>query len=266
MSTACHSPTEVRDAHWEALQLVLPPPKWRPGGPGRKPMDRRRVLNGICYVNKTGCPWRLLPTHIGNAHTIYGSCRRWRQAGVWGRVLDTLRQWERQSQGRLPEPSACWADSQRIKTATQGEEVGFDGPKKIKGRQRHMLVDTLGLIVAVVVTAAHADDRLGLVALLPRYCAAGVTRLRNIWVDGGEEAQWLCDGGRGLQQTHKVDLAVVEHTGTGFPVVQHRWKVERTFGGLGHDRRHSRDYEVVTVSREAMIQISMMRLLLKRLA
>src|SRR4029434_1903323 len=147
------------------------------------------------------------------------------------------RQWARQSQGRLPEPSACCADSQSIKTATQGADVGFDGHKKIKGRKRHILVDTLGLIVAVVVTAANMDDRLGLVTLLKRYFASGVTRLRKIWVDGGYEAQWLCDWVRGLKQTHTVDLEVVEHTGQGFHVVKHRWKVERTFGWLRGDVR-----------------------------
>ena len=148
-------------------------------------MDLRRVINGIFYVNKTGCQWRMMPTDIGNGHTIYGYFRRWRRDGVWARVMERLHQWERQSQGRLPEPSACGADSQSIKTATQGEDVGFDGHKKIKGRKRHILVDTLGLIVAVVVTAAHIDDRLGLVTLLKRYFDSGVTRLRTIWVDGG---------------------------------------------------------------------------------
>lgn len=266
MSTACHYPTDVSDTQWEVLQLVLPPPKWRPGGPGRKPMDLRRVINGIFYVNKTGCQWRMLPKEFGPWETVYGYFCRWRRAGVWARVMDTLRQWERQSQGRLPEPSACCADSQSIKTATQGEDVGFDGHKKIKGRKRHLLVDTLGLIIAVVVTAANMDDRQGLVALMKRYCASGVTRLRKIWVDGGYDAQWLCDWVRGLKRTHKVDLEVVEHTGKGFQVVPYRWVVERTFGWLLNDRRHSRDDETLTANSEAMIQISMIRLLLKRLA
>lgn len=167
MSTVCDYPTNVSDAQCEVLQLLLPKPKWRPGGPGRKPLELRRVINGICYVNKTGCQWRMMPTDLGNGHTSYGYFRRWRHAGVWGRVMDTLRQWERQSQGRLPEPSVCCADSQSIKTTTQDTDVGFDGNKKIKGRKRHILVDTLGLIVAVVVTAANTDDRQGLVALLP---------------------------------------------------------------------------------------------------
>ena len=265
MSTACHYPTDVSDAQWEVLQLVLPPPKWRPGGPGRKPMDLRCVINGIFYVNKTGCQWRMMPKDFGNGHTIYGYFRRWRREGVWARVMATLRQWERQSQGRLPEPSACCADSQSIRTATQDLAIGFDGNKKIKGRKRHILVDTLGLIVAVVVTAANTDDRLGLVALMQQYFTAGVTRLRKIWVDAGYDAQWLRAWVRGLKQTHKIDLEVVAHSGKGFQVVKHRWKVERTLAWILNDRRHSRDYERLTVSSEAMIQISMIRILLKRL-
>ena len=266
MSTVGHSPTDVSEAQWEVLQLVLPSPTWRPGGPGRTPMALRRVINGIFYVNQTGCQWRMRPTDIGNGHTISGDFRRWRLTGVWERRRDTLPQWERQSQGRLAAPSACCADSQSIQTATQAEEVGFDGHKKSKGRKRPILVDTLGLMVAVVVTAAHMDDRLGLVTLLQRYFASGVTRRRKIWVAGGYEAQWLCDWVRGLKPTHKIDLEVGEPTGKGFQVVKHRWKVERTFGWLGNDRRQSRDYEVLTASSEAMIQISMIRLLLKRLA
>jgi putative transposase len=266
MSTEGHYPTDVSDAQWEVLQRVRPPPTWRPGGPGRKPMDRRRVIHGMFYVNKTGCQWRMLPKEFGPWETVYGYFRRWRRAGGWAQVMDTRRQWERQSLGRLPEPSACCADSQSIKTATQAEEVGFDGHKKSKGRNRHILVDTLGLIVAVVVTAAHTDDRLGLVTLLKQYWAAGVTRLRKIWVDAGYDAQWLRDWVRRLKQTHKIDLEVVEHSGQGFQVVKHRWKVERTLAWILKDRRHSRDYERLTVSSEAMIQISMIRLLLKRLA
>src|SRR4029434_615594 len=91
MSTVGHYPTDVSDAQWEALQLLLPQPKWHPGGPGRQPIDLRCVLHGIFYVNKTGCQWRMIPTNIGNAHTIYGYFRRWRQAGVWAQVMDTLR-------------------------------------------------------------------------------------------------------------------------------------------------------------------------------
>ena len=180
--------------------------------------------------------------------------------------MTELRQLERRCQGRLAEPSAGAIDSQRVKTATQGKEVGFDGNKKSKGRQRHLLVDTLGLIVAVVVTAAKVEDRQGLMALLHSYFADGVTRLRKLWGDGGYRAAWLHVWVWGLKRPYKIDAEVVEHTGKGFQVVPHRWVVERTFAWLLNYRRHRCDYEVLTANSEAMIQISMMHLFLKRLA
>src|SRR4030095_393640 len=140
---------------WDLLHPLLPKHTWTPGSRGRPPRPRRRVVNGILYVNKTGCQWRMLPKDFGPWETIYGYFRRWRQAGVWGRVMDTLRRWERQRQGRLPDPSACCADSQSIKTATQDEDVGFDGHKKIKGRKPHIMVDILVLIVAVGGRGSH---------------------------------------------------------------------------------------------------------------
>jgi putative transposase len=165
MSADYRYPTDVTDEQWELLQSLLPEPTWCPGGPGRPPCDVRRIVNGILYVNKTGCQWRLVPKEFGHWNTIYGYFKRWRRDGVWARVMETLRQWERRCLGRKPEPSAGSIDSQSIKTATQNEDIGFDGNKKIKGRKRHILVDTLGLIIAVVVTDAGTDDRLGLVEL-----------------------------------------------------------------------------------------------------
>jgi putative transposase len=144
-----------------------------------------------------------------------------------------------------------------IKTATQDSDVGFDRNKRVKGRKRHLLVDTLGLIGAVVVTAAHIDDRQEVVALLTGYFANGVKRLRKIWVDGGYVAEWMWSWVRGLKRTHKVDLKVVEHQGKGFQVIPFRWVVERTFAWLLNYRRHRCDYEVLTDNSAAMIQISM---------
>jgi putative transposase len=158
-------------------------------------------------------------------------------------------------------------NSQSLKTATQHEDIGFDGHQKIKGRQRHLLVDTLGLSMAVVVTAAGTDDRLGLVELFAQYVADGVKRLRNIRVDGAYPAEWLEEWVRGLKQTHKIDLeATTNKEGKGFQVIPWRWAVERTFAWLLNDRRHSRDYERLTANSAAMIQISMIRLLLNRWA
>src|SRR5918999_984700 len=267
MSTNYDYPTDVTDEQWELLQSLLPERTWCPGGPGRPPCDVRRLVNGILYLNKTGCQWRLVPKEFGHWSTIYGYFKRWRRDGVWARMMETLRQWERQWLGRQPEPSAGSIDSQSIKTATQSEDIGFDGHKKIKGRKRHILVDTLGLIIAVVVTSADTEDRLGLVEWLSQYCANGVKRLRKIWVDGAYPAEWLEEWVRGLKQTHKIDLeATTNKEGKGFQVVPWRWAVERTFAWLLNDRRHSRAYERLTVNSAAMIQVSMIRLLLNRLA
>ena len=258
---------DLTDEQWELLQSLLPERTWCPGGPGRPPCDVRRIVNGILYVNKTGCQWRLVPKEFGHWNTIYGYFKRWRRDGVWARVMATLRQWERRCLGRKPEPSAGSIDSQSIKTATQNEDIGFDGHKKIKGRKRHILVDTLGLIIAVVVTDAGTDDRLGLVELLAQYFADGVKRLRKIWVDGAYPAAWLEEWVRGLKQTHKIDLEATTHKeGKGFQVIPWRWAVERTFAWLLNDRRHRRDDERWTANSAAMIQMSMIRLLLNRLA
>ena len=197
--------TELTDEPWEVLSPLLPAPQWRPGGPGRPPCDRRRVINGMVYVNKTGCQWRMLPKDFGPWETVYGYCRRWRRAGGWPRVMTELRQVERRGHGRLAEPSAGAMDSQSVKTATQNQDVGFDRHQRIKGRKRQLLVDTLGVSIAVVVTAAHGDAREGLVALLNGYVADGVTRLRKLWVDGGYRAEWLCAWVWCLKRTHKID-------------------------------------------------------------
>jgi len=224
------------------------------------------VLKGILYLLKTGCQWRMVPREFGKWNTLYAYFKAWRQTGVWGKLMEALRQRERQRQGRQAEPSAGSGDSQSIKTATQATESGFDGGKQVKGRKRPLLVDTLGLVIAVVVTAANTADRMGLMLLLTQYFRAGVRRLRKLWVDGGYQAEWVAQWVSELKRTHRLDLEVTSHEGRGFQVVPWRWAVERSFAWLLNDRRHSRDYERLTTNSEAMIQLSMIRLLLKRLA
>jgi transposase len=208
----------------------------------------------------------MIPREFGKWTTLYAYFKGWRETGVWATLMDVLRQRERCRQGRQAEPSAGSVDSQSSKTATQATEVGFDGGKQVKGRKRHLLVDTLGLLIAVVVTAANIDDRMGFMALLTRDFVGGVRRLRKLWVDGGYQAEWLTQWVRDLKHTYKIDLEVTSHEGKGFQVVPWRWVVERSFAWLLNDRRHSRDYERLTTNSEAMIQLSMIRLLLKRLA
>ena len=268
MSADPHYPTDVTDAPGDLLQGVLPERAWRPGGRGRPPScDGRCIVNGIVYLNKTGCHWRMIPQACGPWRTIDGYGKRWRRTGVWARLMETLRPWDRRCGGRQPEPAAGSMDSQTSKTATQDEDLGFDGHKKSKGRTRHLLVDTLGLIMAVVVTDAGTEDRLGWVELRSASCADGVKRLRKLGVDGAYPAQGLDAWGRGLQETHKIDLEATPHQeGKGFQVVPWRWAVERPCAWLLNDRRHRRDYARLTANSAAMIQISMIRLLLNRLA
>ena len=266
MSTTPSYPTDGTEAQWTLLLTLLPARKWQPGGPGRPPCDLRQVLNGILYLLKAGCQWRMVPREFGKWNTIYAYFKAWRQAGVWANLMETLRQLERRRQGRQAEPSAGSVDSQSIKTATQATQVGFDGGKQVKGRKRHLLVDTLGLLIAVVVTAANTEDRVGLMVLLTRYFVSGIKRLGKVWVDRGYQAAWLTQGVSELKHSYKIDLEVTGHEGNGFQVVPWRWAVERTFAWLLNDRRHSRDYERLTTNSEALLQLSMIRLLLKRLA
>lgn len=218
---------------------------------------------------KTGCPWRYVPRDFGPWSTIYSCFWQWREAGVWATVMATLRGEYREQQGRCAQASAGCIDSQSVKVAAccGSASVGFDGGKKVKGRKRHVRVDTLGLIIALVVTAADVTDARGARSVIERWWASGQRRLRKVWADSayGKEGfgAWL----RGLKASFKIDLEVSgTHKGRGFQVIPHRWVVERTFGWLFNYRRLVKDYETTTKSSEAMIQIAMSHLLVKRLA
>lgn len=257
-------PTDLTDKQWQVIHPLLP--KWRPGGPGRKPCDLRTVVNGILYLTKTGCQWRMIPLEFGKWKTLYGYFNTWSKKGIWQKIQQTLTKKECRRQGRKPTASAGSVDSQSIKTATQDGTKGYDAGKKVNGRKRHLLVDTLGLIMFAFVSSADYTDRDGLVELLSRYFAAGLTRLRKLWVDGAYRGDVLKAWVRSLKQTHKIDLEVVERDGKEFQVLKRRWVVERTFGWLLNSRRLSKDYEVLTRNSEAFIHIAMTNLLLKRLA
>ena len=206
------------------------------------------------------------PGDVGNWITVDRDLRRGRPQGGWHRVLTKRRYLERRRQGRQAEPSAGRIDSQRIKTVTQGLHGGFDGGHHVNGRKRHLRVTPSRQLVEGVVTAANPEDRVGRVEWMTRSVAPGVTRLRKLGVDQGSRAPWLTPWVREWNQTHQMALDMTASPGKGVEGVAWRGVAGRPFAWLLHDRRHRRDDDVRTVKSEAMIEISMSRLLLKRLA
>ena len=267
MNTHRQYPTNVTQAQWELLIPLLPKRKWRKGGSGRPPANLRTVFDGILYLTKTGCQWRMLPDTFGCWQTVYGYFNRWRKQGIFERVQQALTKRERKRQGRVPAASAGCIDSQSVKTATQSESKGYDAGKKVNGRKRHLLVDTLGLVISAYVSPANLQDREGLKKVINQYFEQGETRLRKLWVDGGYRGDDLQEWVKDKKQTHKIDLEVVTPPqGKGFQVVKRRWVVERTFAWLVNFRRLAKDYERLTDNSEAFIHIGMIYLLINRLA
>ena len=260
-------PTDLTDEEWEYIQSLVPAPKCGKGKRGRPlKLDRRTLVNGIFYVVRSGCAWRLLPRDFGPWQTVYGYYRRWTQDWTWRFIHDTLRDCLRQTEGRRVAPTAAIIDSQSVKVADQAGARGYDAGKKVSGRKRHVAVDCLGLILAMMITPAAVQDRVaakGLIQLLVTMYG----RLQILWADGGylgTLVQWV----KQLRPFGKLKLEIVrrgERT-KGFKVLPKRWIVERTFGWLYKSRRLGRDYEVRLDHSEAMIRICMIRLMLRRLA
>ncbi|MBW4468183.1 MAG: IS5 family transposase [Pegethrix bostrychoides GSE-TBD4-15B] len=257
--------TDLTDEQWELLSPLIPPAK--PGGRPRT-VDMRAVVNAIFYLLVTGCAWELLPHDFPKPKTVYHYFRQWRIEGDWERIHDKLRQWVRVSDGRMTSPSAMILDSQSVKSATMVHEaVGYDGGKRVKGRKRHLLVDTMGLMILVVVTAASVPEREGAKLVFEKLngIRQQFMRLVLIWVDGGYEGaefmRWVMDHYRWIIETVKRS-----DTAKGFVVLPKRWIVERRFGWWNWCRRLSKDYEGLPKTSEAMIQVAMIRVMLRRLA
>jgi putative transposase len=257
-------PTDLTDEQWQILRKLLPRASHRGA---RQRVCRRALVNAILYVLRSGCAWRLLPHEFPKWKTVYGIFRAWRIDGTWQRIHDALRDMLRRRQGRKTSPSAAIIDSQTVKTTEVGGERGYDAGKKINGRKRHIVVDTLGLILAVVVHPANVQDYDGAVRVLGLLGELKVRfrRLKVIFADSAygrnNLPECVQDAFGWLLQTVLRPAKV-----KGFVVLPKRWIVERTFGWLGRYRRHSKDYERNTASSEAMIFIAMSHVMLRRLA
>ena len=257
--------SSLTDAEWALVEPLLPVHDPHAGGRPLK-HDRRLVLDSILYVLVSGCAWRLVPHDLVPWDAAYRWFRAWSADGTWDRVHDALRDRVRAVEGRNPQPSAAVLDAQSVKTSEGGQAIGYDAGKRVRGRKRHLLVDTLGLLLAVAVTTASLQDRPGGRALLtaarPRY-----PRLTRVWADGGYANvvdTGLVDYAR---DDLGLELEIVRRCDDvrGFQVLPRRWVVERSFGWLTRSRRLARDYERKTEHAEAMIKVAMIRLMAARL-
>ncbi len=256
-------PTDLKYSEWLLIAQFFPvysrgrPRKW----------ELCLIINAILYVTRTGCQWRMLPKDLPPWQTVYGYFWRWTKSGLWANINAALVRTVRKQQGREPQPSAAILDSQSVKTSEGGEARGIDVYKQTPGRKRHLVVDTLGMLLMVVVHSASIQDRDGGLLVLQRlfeeikhsvhnrWC-----RLKLIWADGAYEAI------TGLVQKQfgwQLEMVRRPEGSKGFTVLPRRWVIERTFGWLGRYRRLARDYEHTVVSSEAMTYLASIRRMLR---
>ncbi len=254
-------PSDLTDIEWKIIKEIMN--RELPYTTGRPvEVDYREIWNAIFYINRTGCQWRYLPHDFPPYTTVNYHYLKWMRCGLYQKVNDALRRQAREQAGRNAEPSAGIIDSQSVKgTPESAKESGFDGGKLVKGRKRHIVVDTMGYLLTVVVHAANIFDGKGARAVLKQLYET-VKTLKKIWADSaysGELEEWV-------RNTLECVLEIVKKVHSkGFHVLPRRWVVERTLAWLTRFRRLSKDYERKPSSSESMAYIASIRLMLKRL-
>jgi putative transposase len=260
-------PSDLTDEQWALVAPLIPPAKSGPRGGHPRQVDMREVLNTLFYLNRSGCQWDRLPHDLLPKSTVYDYFAQWRDNGTWAKIVQALRERTRVAAGREPTPSAACIDSQTVKTtAMGGPERGYDGGKKINGRKRHLLVDTLGLVLAILMTSAGLDDGVAAPLLLGLVTPQDLPRLMTICADQKYHNHaldaWMAEHRTGW----RIEVKARPAGTTGFTPLEKRWVIERTNAWHGRYRRHSKAYERSVESSTAMLQISYMHLMLKRLS